>query len=221
MRRLLIVILGSVLIAVALIASTIGIGRAMPLPTRIEEFRLDQCALPCWLQIEVGKTTVAEAKRLLTKNFPKPKYKIEYASVIIIRDRLTDEVLMVLLNDAGDPATQRDTGRVINLDLWLGDKHPLTASELFGLIGEPDSIGMIRQSVRLQGYVLYCGLQLRATSLMTGFDVSSPDSDMGRIEAMTPTQDVCNTEFGYAWEGYTPNYRRQLVEITNRYMLGN
>ena len=211
----------SVVLVVGLIAGTILSGRALPLPTRIEDFRLDQCALPCWLGIEVGKTTVADAKRLLTASFPKPKYSVEYSGVIRITDHLTSEALTVLLNDAGDPATQRDSVRVMKLELWLGDKHPLMASELFGLVGQPDSIGMMRQSVRLQAYVLYCGLKLRATPLLTGFDVSTPDSDMGRIEAVSPTGDVCNTEFGYAWEGYTSNYRKQLVAITNRYMLGN
>jgi hypothetical protein len=223
MRRLLFVTLISMLLGMVLLLSAIFSTRNLPSPTRIENFRLEACALPCWLGIEVGKTSIADAKRILKTNFPKPKYSIELegAGIIRITDRLTTEPLTVLFNDPGDPATQRNAARVMALELWLGAEHPLTASELFGLVGQPETIGIVRQSVRFQAYAMYCTLRLRATSLMTGFEVSSPDSDMGRLIAVSPTQDACESDDGFAWEGYTTNYRKQLMEATNRYLYGN
>jgi hypothetical protein len=50
------------------VSSVILIGRAQPIPERVAALHLgDMCALPCWIGITPGKTTVEQAKQIIAQ----------------------------------------------------------------------------------------------------------------------------------------------------------
>lgn len=67
------------LIVLLFVSTLIGVtrvlGQRQPLPSRVALLELDRCKLPCWMGIEVGKTSLEEAtKTLLALNDANPRY---------------------------------------------------------------------------------------------------------------------------------------------------
>ncbi len=68
------------LIVLLTIAVSVGvlIGRAQPPPPNVAFLHLDECQLPCWIGIVPGKTTLTEAKKLISVAFPQELGELQY-----------------------------------------------------------------------------------------------------------------------------------------------
>lgn len=136
MRLLLRLTLSSVVVLSLCCATALVIGHQQPLPARVRILHLTDCVMPCWIGIEVGKTTMEEAEqRLLTayKNNPlrivsrEPGKSVSYE--ITMQDAGDVQLMVTFFRSPVDFITID----VNNLPVW----DRLIAGDLIAIYGSP------------------------------------------------------------------------------------
>jgi hypothetical protein len=143
-----VVLLGTLFIILE--TSAVILGRSLPVRPGLAMLHLSDCALPCWIGIIPGKTTLLEARKQIQEVFGKsPDYRIVFSNeappvALYVRlEKLNVGVVHMCLCGGGD-------GRIYQiafyLDVYESDSSsslnapitdPITFAELFGQIGLP------------------------------------------------------------------------------------
>jgi hypothetical protein len=129
----------------SVIALSIGCGAAravgyqQPIPPRVDILHLTYCALPCWIGIEPGITTMVQAEqRLLDVYEQDPAFAVA---------RVPDELLSYEITVQGAPQTRLVitlVGSPIQMITIATLNHPawghLTLGDIFAIYGEPSGV---------------------------------------------------------------------------------
>jgi hypothetical protein len=162
MRRFWIVTLALIFGSGALIGTARLIGRAQPIAQRVALMHLGDCALPCWIGIEPGQSTLAQARDQITKIFGNsPNYEIKESAghgQFTIWDKADNLRLGVQVNAQTNEHT--DQSVVTTLSLWEYDEFDTPAGkpilvELYSALGDPDNIGLLGGEGTLFQNLLY------------------------------------------------------------------
>lgn len=162
MRKLILYVLLFCVVFAALSGAAIFIGRQQPPPARVAALHLTDCAPPCWIGIEPGKTTIAEAKMQIEsifENSTNPNLN-ETDSVVSLEFRPFGE-----FQPGNEPrimlvAKKDNIVREIRFYFTADPSLPISAymprlAELYCIFGEPDRI--VWQHMALGGPGLFYG----------------------------------------------------------------
>ena len=201
------------LLAVFLSLSAIGLARAsQSIPPELEIYRLNICALPCWIGITPGKTTIGEAKTLLKLAYPIEEFEhysfyssyrgADLHQVTRPRDALT---LSVSFNETQPPEKQTNTTIVEQITILTNT--PIASIHWFSVLGEPKA-----QSVTWGNHVVYPNLlyfreRLRLTlSRVFDHDRFRPDERTKQITKLDFYAEspifIANPIYNMPWQGW-------------------
>ncbi len=140
---------------------TVLAGRRQPTSARLAMLRLTDCALPCWIGIVPGKTTLDEAHAIIESAFGQsPDYDFSAAWSD------SSDLLPVILSEKANWANSIWIGlrvrpdRVVDSIVFYFDRpdNPITVADLHNLFGAPSYVKLPNLSVdRSNEFVLTYG----------------------------------------------------------------
>src|SRR5258706_7566010 len=149
MRRLIAVTIALCISFATLTGVVVAIGRRVPIEDSLAALHLTDCAAPCWMGIEPGKTTLREASaRVHAVYGASPSYTIQYDTSLSGRLRIT-------LSSLTDPTLRAqitlDTHELsddlpvltITLNFAAVSSYPFTLAELVSQLGDPQHVYLI------------------------------------------------------------------------------
>lgn len=130
----------------AIISLTVIIGRAQPLPERIQRLHLTDCAAPCWMGIMPGRTLASQTYRRLVEIFGAFQYTLEPDQAV--DDTTSGGLDLRLKTDDRPPRLQTTVGigysqGVINYVSVLTDRRDNwmpSLGEVVSILGSPSCI---------------------------------------------------------------------------------
>lgn len=118
------------------IAGAVVVGRAQPLPEHIAQFKLTECAPPCWIGIEPGKTTLAEALARVRAVYSAENHLYtQVPSINIINNRLDLSFSIAFEVD--------NTNVVQVIDIWQYGGNDIPFSSFFSVLGPPQYVTIL------------------------------------------------------------------------------
>ncbi len=124
-------------VALAVGAAT-ALGRLQPVPGTLATLRLTDCALPCWIGIEVGRTSRLEARERILAVF------VREHNFAVLQDTYSESLnlIRITLLGPGDPAQVLDFTLATETSLAvqyirITSKDTMTVGDLHALLGAP------------------------------------------------------------------------------------
>lgn len=168
MRRVVLWGLELILALVLGIGAMLSVVRSQPPPDYIAALHLSDCAIPCWIGIEPGTTTIEDARRRLVEVFQaSPVYHLSFTMATSLG------TIWLTLEDQRDPPTSvevlvySDRGIVTAIQFNYGmiistgadsEKSIVTVARLHSLWGAPSRIMVPNMTLnRLDYYTMLYG----------------------------------------------------------------
>ncbi|MEO8394171.1 MAG: hypothetical protein ABI700_14370 [Chloroflexota bacterium] len=124
-------IVGLVLVCALLIGGAQVIGGALPLPERLAQLHLNDCALPCWLGIRPGETKFADAAAQIRATYPQMDVSIQETQIF---------VQYLIHSSYGAAVISITDGTVSSITLMTWDVDGLVVGDIANRFGAPDCI---------------------------------------------------------------------------------
>ncbi len=208
------------LISLLLIAVTLFVGRQQEQPPRLEMLHLHDCQLPCWIGIIPGKTTIGEAKILLTSTFPAIDYEFtsdhspyQDTEGHTISRRNDGISLGINFNEWETASKQTKDTIISDITLIWWFVSPLTLGQYSILLGKPQALSVTWGNHHSSPNALYYRQGVRLTLNKNDFVIDGWDVEVSRISIFSDLKSIYPSTYAVPWHGWTSNYKDDLFAL--------
>jgi hypothetical protein len=176
------------------ISAASGIGRSQIVPIALARLHLTDCALPCWIGIQLGQTSRIEARERILAVFAKAD------GFQIVRDNYSEALNLTILSLQSPDEPPQTVNFILSIGQGLAVSHiivmssvPTTLGDLHTLVGVPRCV-----SLRNAFPLVYANGYLRVEAGKA--DRLAPDQPVTRIDLSSDSQvdQQC-----VPWQGFT------------------
>lgn len=199
-------------VSIALVVHT---AHSTPPPTNIAFLHLSDCALPCWIGIVPGKTTISEAQALIQHVYSGEGFKVGpvktdpgYTSEVLVRvqDRFAYHTLDIRLNDTAQ-VTQSSISVVNEIDLYAyapqgRTLRDVTLGEMIAMLGRPACLSLVPRNHELDPELLFPQYH---TVLGIGHEDYFVEPDMSFDVRISQNLPPCAAN-SLPWQGFNGSY---------------
>jgi hypothetical protein len=192
----------------------------LTLPDKVYILHLQDCALPCWIGIVPGTTTIGEARELIQARYVEAGFEIEivatdtdYTRAYALQISAHDEPLglSVWLNDMASEI-QRDTSIVRTINIYPHvqpdqEQYMPTVVDMMVALGRPACLGVQWGNHYAWPIMLYPQYHAKISFGTNEFMVT-PDLAADLLISDEPLTCTWNA---VVWRGFNGDYRPQLL----------
>jgi hypothetical protein len=201
-------VIGPWLLITGLILLVLELGRNQPVPPSLQALHFDDCALPCWIGIIPGKTTIGEAERNIARTFSgSANYSLFHGDGgywdYQITDKQTGNQVHLRLNSiAGQPTSAIVDDLTIMLEGESGFK--IYPGDLEHLLGSPKNIRLSSPGDAPQPVLIYGDGRIHAFTTRKDCYRLTVDESVNFLEiyAQFP-EDYAWVSLPLTWTGYS------------------